>query len=51
LNDIVLGSIGPETTRTLRSLGLTVAVTAEKHSVTGLIRALDAYFALDRPGC
>jgi uroporphyrinogen-III synthase len=51
LKDIVLASIGPETTRTLLSLGLPVAVTAEKHSMAGLIRAIDAYFRLDGPGC
>jgi uroporphyrinogen III methyltransferase/synthase len=35
-------SIGPETTRVARSLGLTVAVEAETHDLEGLLDAVDA---------
>ena len=43
-------SIGPETTRVARSVGLTVAVEAERHDLDGLLDAVDAAAQIAQAG-
>ena len=43
-------SIGPETSRVARSVGLTVAVEAERHDLEGLLDAVDAAAQTARAG-
>ena len=41
-------SIGPETTRTLEGMGVDVAVTADPHTLDGLVAAVEAVVAMRR---
>jgi uroporphyrinogen III methyltransferase/synthase len=45
LSRSVVASIGPITTETARRLGIRVDVTAETHTVAGLVAALEGHFA------
>jgi uroporphyrinogen III methyltransferase / synthase len=40
--ELKLVSIGPETTKTLRKLGLTANIEAQKHSIEGMLAAIEA---------
>jgi uroporphyrinogen III methyltransferase/synthase len=45
LRGVVIASIGPVTSETLRNLGLTVSVEARESTMGGLVRALKEYFS------
>ena len=45
LGRVVVGSIGPVTTRTLTDAGVRVDVTASEYTVDGLLDALERHFA------
>lgn len=44
LRGVAVASIGPVTSRTVRALGLKVAVEAKPYTVAALVRAIDSYF-------
>ncbi len=44
LAGVVLASIGPITSETVRALGLDVAVEASESTIPGLVRAIAEYF-------
>lgn len=44
LNDVVLASIGPITSETIRKHGLTVGVEAKEYTIDGLVEAIKGYF-------
>lgn len=48
LRGMTLAAIGPVTAGTLREYGLEPAVVAEEYTISGLVRALVAYFSLSR---
>jgi len=50
LAGVTVACIGPVTAGTAESLGLAPAVRAEEYTVAGLIRALERYYASQRPG-
>ena len=44
MRGVVIASIGPVTSATLRENGLSVDVEAEEYTIDGLLEALAAYF-------
>lgn len=47
LGGFLVATIGPATSATARELGYEVAVEAEEYTVSGLVRALESYYAED----
>lgn len=45
LREVVIASIGPITSQTARDLGFHVEVEADDHSIPGLVRAIEEYYA------
>jgi uroporphyrinogen III methyltransferase/synthase len=48
LHGVVIASLGPVTSKTLRKLGLTVTLEARESTMSGLVRALKEHFSKGR---
>lgn len=44
LKDVIIASIGPVTTKTLRTHGLQISIEAKKYDIPGLVEAIEKYF-------